>query len=131
MYKFADMRGGVVSEEQGRSITSQLFLLLRALHREIIAFRNLNPENVFLDRDWRVRLAYYGLCNFLDRSKLLTCTVCGTLSYVSAGILQEEGTGLSCALGVLGTFLYHMIMGRPPRVAGSLQEAREYAFKSK
>lgn len=131
VYNFVDMRGGGVSEEQAKIITAQVLLGLRALHRESIVFRDLKPENVLLDRDGRVRLADFGLCKFLDQSNLLTRTVCGTFSYAAAEILEESGYGLSCDLWALGTFLYHIMIGRPPRVAGSLQEARDNIFKSK
>lgn len=131
VYNFVDMRGGGVSEEQARVITAQVLLGLKSLHDECIVFRDLKPENVLLDRDGRVRLADFGLCKMLDSADALTRTVCGTFSYAAAEILEENGYGLSCDLWALGTFLYHIMIGRPPRVAGSLQEARDNIFNSK
>ncbi|CAN8067470.1 unnamed protein product [Agarophyton chilense] len=51
--------------------------------------------------------------------------------YAAAEILDEVGYGPSCDLWALGTFLYHIMIGRPPRVAQSLQEARDNIFSSK
>lgn len=108
-----------------------MLLGLKALHDECIVFRDLKPENVLLDREGRVRLADFGLCKMLDESDALTRTVCGTFSYAAAEILEKNGYGLSCDLWALGTFLYHSMIGRPPRVAASLQEARDNIFTSK
>lgn len=131
VYNFVDVHGGGVTEDQARIITAQVLLGLKALHDEGIVFRDLKPENVLLDRDGLVRLADFGLCKVFDESALLTRTVCGTFSYAAAEILEESGYGLSCDLWALGTFLYHIMIGRPPRVAASLQEARDNIFNSK
>lgn len=131
VYNFVDTHGGGVTEDQARIITAQVLLGLKALHDECIVFRDLKPENVLLDREGRVRLADFGLCKMLDMTSALTRTVCGTFSYAAAEILEENGYGLSCDLWALGTFLYHIMIGRPPRVAGSLQEARDNIFNSK
>lgn len=131
VYNFVDVHGGGVTEDQARIITAQVLLGLKALHDQEIVFRDLKPENVLLDSDGLVRLADFGLCKVLDASNMLTRTVCGTFSYAAAEILQESGYGMSCDLWALGTFLYHIMIGRPPRVAASLQEARDNIFNSK
>lgn len=131
VYNFVDMRGGGVSEDQARIVAAQVLLGLKSLHDESIVFRDLKPENVLLDHDGRVRLADFGLCKMLDTSDALTRTVCGTFSYAAAEILEEVGYSWSCDLWALGTFLYHIMIGRPPRVAASLQEARDNIFTSK
>lgn len=131
VYTFVDKHGGGVNEELAKTITAQVLLGLRSLHRKSIVFRDLKPENVLLDSKGRVRLADFGLCKFLDPTLPLTRTVCGTFSYAAAEILAETGYGLSCDLWALGTFLYHIMIGRPPRVAASLQEARDQVFASK
>lgn len=131
VYNFVDVHGGGVSEDQARVITAQVLLGLRSLHKKNIVFRDLKPENVLLDSKGRVRLADFGLCKFLDPTVPLTRTVCGTFAYAAAEILAETGYGLSCDLWALGTFLYHIMIGRPPRVANSLQEARDQVFNSK
>lgn len=131
VYTFVDKHGGGVSEELARVITAQVLLGLRTLHRQNVVFRDLKPENVLLDSRGRVRLADFGLCKLLDPTVPLTRTVCGTFSYAAAEILAETGYGYSCDLWALGTFLYHIMIGRPPRVAASLQEARDQVFASK
>lgn len=131
VYNFVDVRGGGVSEDQARIITAQVLLGLKALHDESIVFRDLKPENVLLDRDGRVRLADFGLCKMLDPAAPLTRTVCGTFSYAAAEILEDVGYSMSCDLWALGTFLYHIMIGRPPRVAESLKEAKDNIFNSK
>lgn len=131
VYTFVDKHGGGVSEELARIITAQVLLGLRSLHKKSVVFRDLKPENVLLDNRGRVRLADFGLCKFLDPTVPLTRTVCGTFSYAAAEILAETGYGFSCDLWALGTFLYHIMIGRPPRVAVSLQEARNQVFASK
>eukprot|EP00737_Agarophyton_chilense_P002903 gb/GEZJ01003342.1/.p1 GENE.gb/GEZJ01003342.1/~~gb/GEZJ01003342.1/.p1 ORF type:complete len:613 (-),score=77.81 gb/GEZJ01003342.1/:117-1874(-) len=131
VYNFVDVHGGGISEKQARVITAQVLLGLKALHDRCIVFRDLKPENVLLDADGRVRLADFGLCKMLHVPDALTRTVCGTFSYAAAEILDEVGYGPSCDLWALGTFLYHIMIGRPPRVAQSLQEARDNIFSSK
>lgn len=130
VYNFVDVRGGGVTEEQARVITAQVLLGLKSLHDANIVFRDLKPENVLLDSHGRVRLADFGLCKMLDPSAAITRTVCGTFSYAAAEILEDNGYGMSCDLWALGTFLYHIMIGRPPRVAGSLQEAKDNIFHS-
>lgn len=131
VYNFVDVRGGGVTEQQAKLITAQVLLGIKALHDQNIVFRDLKPENVLLDKEGRVRLADFGLCKMLDTANALTSTVCGTFSYAAAEILEERGYTRSCDLWALGTFLYHIMIGRPPRVAASLQQARDNIFTSK
>lgn len=131
VYNYVDSRGGGVSEPQARLITAQVVLGLKKLHDANIIFRDLKPENVLITGDGRVRLADFGLCKQFDASAALTRTVCGTFSYAAAEILSGQGYGRSCDLWALGVFLYHIMIGRPPRVSASIQEAKANIFDSK
>jgi serine/threonine protein kinase len=131
VYNYVDSRGGGVSESQARLITAQVVLGLKKLHDANIIFRDLKPENVLITGDGRVRLADFGLCKQFELPNALTSTVCGTFSYAAAEILSGGGYGRSCDLWALGVFLYHIMIGRPPRVSASVQEAKANIFESK
>lgn len=131
VYNYVDSRGGGVNEAQARIITAQVVLGLKKLHDANIIFRDLKPENVLITGDGRVRLADFGLCKQFDNSNAITRTVCGTFSYAAAEILMGDGYGRSCDLWALGVFLYHIMIGRPPRVSASVHEAKANIFESK
>jgi serine/threonine protein kinase len=131
VYNFVDWCGGGVSEEHARLIAAQVALGLKKLHDRNIVFRDLKPENALITGDGRVRLADFGLCKHLDAPSALTETVCGTFSYAAAEILSGDGYGRAVDMWAFGTFLYHIMIGRPPRVSASVHEARAAIFESR
>ncbi len=50
-----------LSEEEARKYISELILAFEALHKNMIVFRDLKPDNVVLDSEGHCRLTDFGL----------------------------------------------------------------------
>ena len=67
-----------------------MVLGLEHLHAQMIAYRDLKPENLLFDRGGNVKIADFGFAKLvLDR----TWTLCGTPEYVAPEIVRSEGYG--------------------------------------
>lgn len=76
-------------------------------------YRDLKPENVFLDIDGHIRLADFGLSK-LQTPKDLNETYCGSAEYMSPEMLNGEAYSYGIDYYSLGAVLYEMVTGLPP-----------------
>lgn len=84
---------------------------LQYLHHFQIAHRDIKPENLLISRDFRIKIADFGLaCKVLGRLK----RVCGTPTYVAPEILSEAGYGLEVDVWSLGIIVHIMLVGYAP-----------------
>lgn len=104
-----------VRESQAIRIIAEVVLALQSMHEMGIAYRDLKPENVLLDKDGHVRLADLGLAKVLNRENdYLTSTICGSLSYAAPEMLSEKQYGIGFDMWTLGVFIYQVLTGDMP-----------------
>ena len=103
------------AEPRARLYAAEIMLALEALHAQDIAYRDLKPENVLLDRAGHVCLSDFGLSK--ENVSLLpggARTCCGTPSYMAPEVLLGTGHGLPVDWWGFGTLLFEMLAGAPP-----------------
>lgn len=108
---------GRLSESQTQRIAAELILALEHLHKKGIVYRDLKPENVFIDRTGHVKLGDYGLAKNLEQWKKAggdqtrTASVCGTRNYLPPEMLFGRMYSYETDLWSLGVMLYRVLCG--------------------
>lgn len=119
---------GRLSESQTRLIASELILGLEHLHKKGIVYRDLKPENVFIDRTGHIKLGDYGLAKNLEEWKKTagdqnrTASVCGTRNYLPPEMLFGRMYSFEADLWSLGVMLYRIMCGAFPFEAARSKE---------
>ena len=85
----------------------QLINAVRSCHKEKIAHRDLKPFNIFLDKDWNVKLGDFGLSDKFEYNE--DSLRCGTLRYMCYEKTQRlEHNPFKADLYSLGVILYEL-----------------------
>ena len=95
-------------------------------HEQGTLHRDLKPSNVLIDERDQPHVTDFGLATRLDGGSDLTLSgqVLGTPGFMPpeqvAG--RREAIGAACDVYSLGAILYHLLTGRPPFAAGTMEE---------
>lgn len=115
LFSFLRAHHSDVRESQAIRIIAEVVLALQSMHEMGIAYRDLKPENVLLDKNGHVRLADLGLAKLLRKDNdYLTSTICGSLSYAAPEMLSEKQYGIAFDMWTLGVFIYQVLTGDMP-----------------
>ena len=114
LLRLINSRGGMLSEDESKSLFFQVIEGLHYCHSKGIAHRDLKLENILLDSSGVVKIADFGLAE-ISRSNILADGA-GTLPYLPPEALAQTGhidpfKGDVWALGIL---LYAMTQGDLP-----------------
>jgi serine/threonine protein kinase len=104
---------GRFTEAEARFYFAEMLLGLEYIHKQNVLYRDLKPENVFLDIDGHIRLADFGLSK-IQSFKGLNDTYCGSAEYMSPEMLSGDHYGYAVDYYSLGAVLYEMVTGLPP-----------------
>jgi len=100
-----------------RFYASELVLAIEYLHSQTVAYRDLKPENVLLDRGGHVVLADFGFAKEVtDR----TFTLCGTPDYLAPEVISRKGHGCKADWWAFGVLLFELTTGYTPFSASSV-----------
>jgi tRNA A-37 threonylcarbamoyl transferase component Bud32 len=97
---------------------------LKYLHRRMIAFRDLKPENVMIDKYGYPKLIDFGLAKPLDESGK-TYTLCGTPEFLAPEVIMGHGHNQAVDWWALGVLLFEMIVGISPFIDRSVARNKQ------
>ncbi|KAL7554470.1 hypothetical protein ACHAWF_017925 [Thalassiosira exigua] len=90
------------------------------MHAKKIAYRDLKPENLVMDKIGYVKVVDFGLAKVIDGGK--TWTLCGTPAYLAPEIVLNDGHDWAVDYWALGVFLFEMTSGKEPFAAKNPME---------
>ncbi|KAK9842021.1 hypothetical protein WJX81_004559 [Elliptochloris bilobata] len=102
-----------MEEDLARFYIASIVLALDYLHAHAIVYRDLKPENVFIDQQGFVKLGDFGFAKVLESANR-TYTFCGTPGYVAPENVLAHGYNTSVDWWGLGVLLYVLLTGRQP-----------------
>lgn len=90
---------------------AEIVLAFEYLHSMDIAYRDLKPENLLVDKDGHVKITDFG---FAKTVKDKTYTLCGTPEYLAPEIIESKGHNMFVDWWALGILIFEMLAGYPP-----------------
>ena len=112
--------GGPLTEGRALRYFQQLVAGLGYCHAMGVAHRDLKLQNLLIDADDNLKIADFGLCNFVKNAfgmDTLLKTMCGTPNYVAPEVLSSADSpyrGEPADIWSCGVILYTMLAGRLP-----------------
>jgi serine/threonine protein kinase len=91
---------------------------LALLHSKSIAFRDLKPENLLVDKTGFIVVVDFGFAKIIGKN-MKSFTLCGSAEYLAPEVVTRRGHGQSVDFWSLGIIVYEMMFGVTPFVAGS------------
>eukprot|EP01017_Pseudomicrothorax_dubius_P024401 TRINITY_DN2592_c0_g1_i3.p1 TRINITY_DN2592_c0_g1~~TRINITY_DN2592_c0_g1_i3.p1 ORF type:complete len:323 (-),score=93.82 TRINITY_DN2592_c0_g1_i3:45-932(-) len=118
-----------LTEDVARIYLCEILLALEALHRCMIVFRDLKPDNVVLDDDGHALLTDFGLSKEgVDVN--LSRSFCGSVAYLAPEMLKRSGHNRTVDWYLVGVLLYEMLVGIPPYFSSKREELFENILKA-
>eukprot|EP00602_Paraphysomonas_sp_CaronLab_P005890 CAMPEP_0185038006 /NCGR_PEP_ID=MMETSP1103-20130426/33111_1 /TAXON_ID=36769 /ORGANISM="Paraphysomonas bandaiensis, Strain Caron Lab Isolate" /LENGTH=301 /DNA_ID=CAMNT_0027576247 /DNA_START=501 /DNA_END=1406 /DNA_ORIENTATION=- len=98
-----------------RFYSANIVLALEYLHSRNIAYRDLKPENVVIDRQGYLKLIDFGFAKRIPSSSASkTYTVCGTPDYLAPEVVLSKGYDKAADLWALGCLMFELNVGDTP-----------------
>lgn len=97
-------------EADAKFIFKQLLNAMDYMHSQNIIYRDLKPENVFLDGFGNVKVGDFGLSKILNSLEDLSFNCCGSQGYVAPEIHGRKGYNYKVDYFALGVVLFDMLI---------------------
>ncbi|XP_003738797.1 5'-AMP-activated protein kinase catalytic subunit alpha-2-like [Galendromus occidentalis] len=108
------VKRGRLKESEARRLFQQIISAVDYCHRHRVVHRDLKPENVLLDKNNNVKIADFGLCNFMMDGEFLR-TSCGSPNYAAPEVISGKlYAGPEVDIWSCGIILYALLCGRLP-----------------
>ncbi|KAI3859462.1 hypothetical protein MKW92_002955 [Papaver armeniacum] len=105
---------GRLQDYEARYLFQQIISGVEYCHTNMVAHRDLKPENLLLDSNDNVKIADFGLSNFMRDGHFLE-TNCGSWNYASPEVLSGEPyAGPEVDVWSCGVILYALLCGALP-----------------
>mmetsp|Transcript_26370 Transcript_26370/g.44063 ORF Transcript_26370/g.44063 Transcript_26370/m.44063 type:complete len:262 (+) Transcript_26370:306-1091(+) len=105
---------GKVPEDLAREIFQQIIAAVEYCHHNSVIHRDLKPENILLYKEMNVKLADFGLANFLSDGMFLK-TSCGSPNYAAPEVVSGKlYAGPEVDVWSCGVILYALLCGCLP-----------------
>jgi protein-serine/threonine kinase len=101
-----------VDERRSCLYTAEVLTALAHLHVRFIVYRDLQPENIVLDREGHCMLTDFGLSK--EGVAEVTKSFCGSLAFLAPEVLANKGHGHTVDIYGLGVLLFALLIGQPP-----------------
>jgi parvulin-like peptidyl-prolyl isomerase/tRNA A-37 threonylcarbamoyl transferase component Bud32 len=110
------LRRGPFEPQTAAAILDQLLDAVAYAHERGVVHRDIKPDNIFLTREGRVKLADFGIAHVGDSSTLKTQagTVMGTPGYMAPEQVVGSPADARSDLFSIGAIGYEMLSGRNP-----------------
>uniref|UniRef100_A0A6A7G7B6 non-specific serine/threonine protein kinase n=1 Tax=Hirondellea gigas TaxID=1518452 RepID=A0A6A7G7B6_9CRUS len=105
---------GRFPEPISREFFRQLIGGLEACHLNGVAHRDVKPENLLLDDQFRLKIADFGFSKVLSSDNDTMATECGTKGYMAPEILMHNHYTMKTDIFACGVVLFIMLAGFPP-----------------
>lgn len=102
---------------EARLYAAEIVCALEYIHGWRVAYRDLKPENVLLDRDGHVRLVDLGCARQWPRAS--PSSLFGTRAYLAPEVVCGNDSGFSADWWALGVVIFEMIVGKTPFAGGN------------
>ena len=109
---YIDMKGKLDIRE-ALNISVQIASGLSAAHENRIIHRDINPQNIIMSRDGKVKVTDFGIAKVAD-STTVTTTAAGTVHYISPEQARGGYSDERSDIYSLGITMYEMVTGRVP-----------------
>ena len=110
------------SEPTMKIYAAGVVLAFEHMHSKKIAYRDLKPENLVLDKEGYLKVVDLGLAKVVHGK---TWTLCGTPDYLAPEIILNEGHDKAVDYWALGVLMYELVAGVPPFYADDPMEVYE------
>ncbi|KAJ3275729.1 Protein kinase [Terramyces sp. JEL0728] len=105
---------GRMSEAEARKLFQQIICAIEHCHMHKIVHRDLKPENILMDANKNIKIADFGLSNYLQDGDFLK-TSCGSPNYAAPEVISGKlYAGPEIDIWSCGVILYVMLCGQLP-----------------
>lgn len=118
-----------LSEDLAKLYTCEILLAIEHLHKNMIVFRDLKPENVVIDGEGHALLTDFGLAKE-GVNVNLSKSFCGSIAYLAPEMLRRSGHNRTVDWYLLGVLLYEMLVGVPPYFSSDRDELFDNILKA-
>ena len=117
LFDFISDPGRGFSEKMARILFKQMIYGLNSMHQLGVAHRDMKTENMFLDKDFNLKVGDFGFSKFMDISHNsgLLKTQLGTLGYQSPELVEGQPyNGIDNDIFACGVILFILVNAYPP-----------------